>query len=356
MIVVMPILFHWLFRGCMGRALGTLAALLAIYGIIEAFDKARYLGRGLDAGLLIEYLALKTPFMISEFMPIIVLVAASIYITEISHHHELVALRAAGLGINKLMMPLLAVALLAAALSFTIGEWVTPVTNQRLDTIERVHIHHKADTRHGVQWLKDGNRFFRLTPLGNSQFAMIMLETDSNGSWKKRMDATRARYADGQWLLSDVHVSMPEADEGMRLYHRVTARIVSATSPDTADPPKPRHMQFFELGRYTRNLEQAGLSASTFAFAWHRKLAAPVACIIMVILAAALCMHMGSRIGASSWGMIGAIALGLIFYVFGNASYLLANSERLPAFYAAWLPDLFFGGIAGFLLLHREGK
>jgi len=351
----MPILFRWIFHGCMGRALATMIALLAIYGIIEAFDKARYLGRGLDTGLLIEYLALKTPFMISEFMPIIVLVAASIYITEISHHHELVAMRAAGLGINKLVTPLLAVALLAAALSFIIGEWITPVTNQRLDTIERVHIHHQKDTRHGIQWLKDGQRFFRLAPLGNNRFSLIMLETDEHGAWKKRIDAARARYVDGKWLLAGVNISMPVPDKGVRLLHRQRASIVSATSPDTADPPRPRHMRFLELGRYTRDLRQAGLSASAYVFAWNRKLAAPVACIIMVILATALCMHMGSRIGAASWGMIIAIALGLIFYVLGNASYLLASSERLPAFYAAWLPDLFFGGIAGFLLLHREG-
>jgi len=136
----MPILFRWIFAGCLSRSLATMAALLAIYVIIEAFDKARYLGNGLTPSLLIEYLLLKSPFMISEFMPIMILLAASIYLIELSHHQEIVAVRSAGLGINKLLTPLLSVAILGSLLSFAIGEWITPATNQRLDIIEQVHI------------------------------------------------------------------------------------------------------------------------------------------------------------------------------------------------------------------------
>ncbi|MDX8408114.1 MAG: LptF/LptG family permease, partial [Mariprofundaceae bacterium] len=215
----MPVLFRWIFTGCLKRALGTMAALLAIYAIIEAFDKARYLGRGLDAGLLIEYLLLKCPFMISEFMPIIVLIAASIYLVELSRHQEVVAVRAAGLGINKLLTPLLAVALLASVFSFTIGEWVTPATNARLDVIEQVHIQHKKPASHGVQWLKDGHRFFRLTPLDANQYSLMLLETDAQGGWKKRMDAARASFADGVWQLHDVYVSTPTASKTMHMQH-----------------------------------------------------------------------------------------------------------------------------------------
>jgi lipopolysaccharide export LptBFGC system permease protein LptF len=65
-------------------------------------------------------------------------------------------------------------------------------------------------------------------------------------------------------------------------------------------------------------------------------------------------MNMGSRLAARSFGLAAAIALGLMFYVFSNASGMLAGGERLPPAYAAWLPILFFGGIAGFLLMHRE--
>ncbi len=351
----MPVLFRWIFTGCLKRSLGTLGALLSIYAIIEAFDKARYLGHGLNASLLIEYLLLKCPFMISEFMPIIVLIAASIYLIELSHHQEIVAVRAAGLGINKLLTPLLAVALLASLFSFVIGEWISPATNQRLDVIEQVHIKHKQAAAHGVQWLKDDHRFFRLTPLGANQYSLMLLETDAQGVWKKRIDAARASFSNDTWQLNEVNISTSTPSKTMRMQHLKSMSIHSVAGPETAELPLPRHMHFFELYRYVRELRHAGLSSSQYNFALHRKLAAPMACLLMVILAAALCMQNNSRTGKASWGMMAAISLGLVFYVLGNASSLLAGGERLPAAYAAWLPNLVFGGLGLYLLLQREG-
>ncbi|HKI59662.1 MAG TPA: LptF/LptG family permease [Mariprofundaceae bacterium] len=352
----MPTLFRWLFYGFLGRAVGTMVALLAIYAIIEVFDKARYLGNGMTTTLLIEYLLLKTPYMISEFMPIILLVSASIYVSEISHHQELAALRAAGLGVNKLLLPLVSVGLLAALLNFAIGEWVTPTTNQRLDVIERVNIHNMPDQHRGIQWLKDGQHYYRLTPLTNGRFSMLMLETDAKGGWVRRIDAARAHYQNGTWILNNAHISRPSATEGMALEHQDRLSFRSNVGPDTADPPSPKHMQIVELARYAGNLERAGLAAGQFVLTLHQKLAAPLACLVMILLAVALSMNMGSRISATSKGLISAIVLGLIFYVLGNASSLLANGDKLPAAYAAWLPNLIFGGLAGFLILHREGK
>jgi len=352
----MPILFRWMFYGCLSRAAGTMFALLAIFLIIEVFDKSRYLGHGMNVPLLVEYLLLKTPFMISEFMPVILLIAVSIYITEISHHHEIVSMRAAGLGMEKIMTPILCVGLIGAGLMLAIGEWITPTTNSRLDVMERVIIHHQAPSHQGIQWLKDGNRFYQLTPLDDQTFKMMMLETNHKGIWTKRMDASHATFKNGQWLLQDVYISEPDKQEGMVLRHQKSVHFASKISPDTADPPSANHMTFMQLYKYTHNLQQAGLSSTSFAFTLHRKLAAPSACFVMVLLAMALTMNMGSRVSARSWGLASAITLGLLFYVLGNASGLLASSEQLPAPYAAWLPILFFGGITGFLLLHKEGK
>jgi len=351
----MPVIFRWIFAGCISRSLITMAGLLAIYAIIEAFDKARYIGHGMTGALVVEYLLLKAPFMISEFMPFIVLIAATVFLAELSRHHETVALGAAGLGVNKLLAPLLTAALLASIFSFVIGEWVAPVTNQRLDTIERVHIRHKKPSVQGIQWLKDERHFFRLSPLDKNQFAMMMLETDASGAWVRRIDARRAQFNDGHWRLTDVHISTPSKDKGMLLKHLPSMSIDSKSGPETAELPRPRHMTAVELYRYIKDLSHAGLSANSYSYTLHHKFSAPLACLIMVIMATALYPHAGNRSGGASWGVMLTIALGLVFYLLGNATFLLANSDHLSAAYAAWFPSLVFGGLSVFLLLKREG-
>ncbi|MDX8392518.1 MAG: LptF/LptG family permease [Mariprofundaceae bacterium] len=349
----MPALFRWIFLGCLNRIAATLLTLIAIFLIAEAFDKARFLGHGIDAGLLIEYLLLKIPFMISEFMPVIVLLAASIFLVELSRHQELVAMRAAGLGVNKVIVPLLIAASLAAFITFAIGEWVTPTTNQRLDKIDRVNIHHLADSRQGIQWLKDGQRFFRLQPLGNGQFHLIMLETDKQGHWKERLEAAKASFRDGYWHMENVSVSRPQSGD-MSLSHVAHQLLAANVGPKTADPPQPRHMRLLELNAYAHDLERAGLASAGFRFSLQRKLAVPFSCLIMIVLAVALCMHMGGRLGNASWGIAAAIGIGIGSYVLGTATQLLTLAGYLPAEFSAWLPNMLTLGFAGFLLLHRE--
>ncbi len=350
----MPALFRWIFLGCLGRIAATLAMLIAIFLIAEAFDKARYLGHGIDGALLVEYLILKIPFMISEFMPVVVLLATSILLIELSRHQELVAMRAAGLGVNKVLVPLMTAAAITALGTFIVSEWVTPATNQRLDKIERVNIHHLADTTQGVQWLKDGQRFFRLQALGNEMFRLTMLKTDAQGHWLERLEADRAYYQDGSWQMDSVYISHPDGDD-MNLTRQEHMSLAASVGPETADPPDPRHMRFFQLMRYAHDLERAGLAAAGFRFTLHRKLAVPLSCLIMVLLSIALCMHMGGRLGTASWGIIATLALGLGSYVMGTATQLLTMADYLPPGFSAWLPNMLVLGFAGFLLLHREG-
>jgi len=350
----MPCLFRWLFFGFLVRGFVSMSILLSVFLIIETFDKSRYLGRGMDTGLLVEYLILKTPFMISEFMPVILLLSAGVYVTELSRNREIMALRAAGLGINKIIIPLMAASCVAAFTSFAIGEWVTPVTNHRLDRIEQIHIHHRPDAISGIQWLREGYRLFRLTPLGEDQFKMAMFETDKNGHWLQRMESSHGYYSGGAWHLTNVSISRPNKGH-INYQHKDTLILPSTVGPNTAEPPSPRHMRLLELWQYQHDLAEAGLASSSYRFALNRKLAAPLACFIMVLLAIALCTNLGNRLPAQAAGLFAAVALGLIFYVLGNAGGLLSTGERLPASFAAWLPNMVFGGLAGFLLLHREG-
>jgi len=332
-----------------------MAMLLAIYLIIESFDKARYLGHGLTPHLMLEYMMMKIPFLISEFMPIIVLVGVSAYLIEISRHHEIVALRAAGLGTGTIIAPLLMIATLAAMLSFVIGEWIAPITNQRLDTIEQVNIRHQPGSKQGVQWLRDGHRFFRLKPLADNQFALTMIETDAHGHWLRRIDSPRASYHPPAWQMHDLKISSPTVQGGMTFETRKQLTLPSAVSPETTALPSPRHMDFLQLHRYIGDLEHAGLSAGAYRYALQRKFSAPLACLVMIFLAAALCIGVGDRNRNISVSLALSISLGLLFYIIGNTGHLLAGSERLPAAFAAWLPTLVFSGLATFLLLRNEG-
>ncbi|MDX8386942.1 MAG: LptF/LptG family permease [Ghiorsea sp.] len=353
----MTVLFRWIFVSSLLRIVAITIAVVAIFMIAESFDKARHLGQGLSFALLAEYLVLKIPLMISDFMPVIVLIGVAIYMTEISHHHELVAIRAAGIAIPVLLKPLLVAAACAGLFMFAIGEWVEPLTNERRAIIEKVNIERMQPAKHGVQWLRDEGSLLRLTPLQDNYFSLMMLRVGEQGEWVERIDAGKARYEEGKqaWYLEHVFVSQPDQIKDMLIEEVASMTIPTHLSPSTVVAPKPRDMQWFELYAFKKTLADAGLDSDTYEFQLHRKLAAPISCIIMVILAFSLCGNMGSRISANSKGLVIAISLGLIFYVFNNTIAVLVGSGKLPVVYAAWWPNILFLGVAGYLLLEKEG-
>ncbi len=350
----MPIIFHWIFSGCLKRSLSTLTALLAVYIIIETFDKTRFLGEDFTLPLLIEYLALKSPFMIAEFMPIVILVSTSLYLIDLSRHNEIIAIRAAGLGINKLVTPILSVSVLAGLLTFAIGQWVTPITNHQLQRIEKVHIKHLERPDQAVQWLKDGHRFVKITPLARNQYAVVILESDGRGHWLRKIESQKAIYNQEEWILHDVFISTPD-QTGLKVQQQDVMTLPSKAAPQATRPPEPDEMNLMQLRHYISSLEHAGLKVAAYAYAFHKKLAAPLACLFMALLAVALCVHVSNRTRAASWGLVTSISVGLLYYVAGNASGLLAVGDQLPPAFAAWLPNLVFGGLSVFLILHREG-
>ncbi|MDX8383772.1 MAG: LptF/LptG family permease, partial [Ghiorsea sp.] len=330
----MSVLFRWMFFSCLMRIAAITVAVIAIFLIAESIDKSRYLADGLTTALLAEYLLLKIPFIIADFMPVIVLIGAGLYMAETSHHHELAALRAAGIAMPTLLTPLLAAAACAAFFTFALGQWVEPVTNQRLSYINDVHIHQEQPKQHGIQWLRNETSFLRLTPLTNHYFSFMMLNTSPDGVWLQRIDASKAIYQQGTWHLEQAYISQPNANQGLNVKQHPTYTLNSQLSPDTIATPDPRDMQWQELRQFAADLATAGLESEKYTYQLHRKIASPLACLFMVMLAYSLCSNMGSRIAANSKGLITAIVVGIGFYIFNTAIGLLTDGGQLPATYA----------------------
>ena len=351
----MTVLFRWLFFSSLARIVAIAIAVILIFMLGESIDKARYLGDGMDVPLLAEYLILKSPFMISELMPVIVLIGVSIYILEVSHHHELVALQAAGITFVSILKPLLAAGAVFGALMFAAGEWLEPMVNHRLSYIERVNIDKEEVLQQGVQWLHEGDTFMRLTPLTQHYFSMLMVKRDEQGLWQERVDASKSSYADGQWHLEQVYLSKPNANNGFSTQYYPELQLASELSPQTVAAPDPRDMHWLELYRFEKALSGAGLESGSYLYRLHRKLAAPLSCLIMIILAYSLCASMGERVGAKSKGLLLAITTGVLYYVISSAIEVLATGGELPVVYAVWLPNILFLGLSGYLLLKKEG-
>jgi lipopolysaccharide export LptBFGC system permease protein LptF len=78
------------------------------------------------------------------------------------------------------------------------------------------------------------------------------------------------------------------------------------------------------------------------------RLAAPWTCLVVVFIA----IPFGAMPGRRNFffGVAGVIAISFIYFVIQRVSLTLGSVGDLPAWLAAWLPNLIFGGTGLFLM------
>jgi lipopolysaccharide export LptBFGC system permease protein LptF len=108
-------------------------------------------------------------------------------------------------------------------------------------------------------------------------------------------------------------------------------------------------MSFGELDRYIHDLGQSGFDTMRLRVQLNRKLAYPFITLIMSVLAIPFALSMGRR--GSLTGIAAAIGLAIAYWVVDGTFGAMGNVNMLPAFLAAWSPDLLFALVGGYLLL-----
>ncbi len=87
------------------------------------------IGKGLSAGLIIQILGLATAAMVPMALPLAVLLSSLMTFGNLGEHNELVAMKAAGISLTKIMKPLTYFAIATTIGAFLFSNYVLPVAN-----------------------------------------------------------------------------------------------------------------------------------------------------------------------------------------------------------------------------------
>jgi len=106
-----------------------LAAFTVIYLLVDFFERIdNFYEAGKSTSLAFQYFALRIPEIVEQLMPICILLAGILTLGLLSHQNELIALQAGGIGVHRIMMPILGAGFCAALAVMAAGQWLMPVT------------------------------------------------------------------------------------------------------------------------------------------------------------------------------------------------------------------------------------
>jgi LPS export ABC transporter permease LptG/LPS export ABC transporter permease LptF len=313
-----------------------------------------------------EYLFNLTPSMIYIITPLGVLVAVLVTFGVLTRTSELTAMKATGISLYRVMVPILVVAVLLAVALFIFDQSYLPGANRRQEVLRSVIKGKPAQTflRPDRKWIfgrqepgKPGrifyyqafdpehDRFANLTvfEFNPENFALSRRIFASNAHWEPQLhqwilEQGWERRFDGEAVSSYSQFSVenfPEIDEQPQYFKK--------------EAIQSQEMSFAELQRYIRDLGQSGFDTKRLSVQLNRKLADPLITLVMAVLAIPFALSMGKS--GSLTGIATAIGLAVAYWVVAGLFEALGVVNILPTLLAAWSPDLLFGLAGAYLLL-----
>jgi lipopolysaccharide export system permease protein len=332
-----------------------LAALLAVFTVLNLTEELRAVGHEWSVGRALGFVLLTLPSEAYGLFPAAALLGAVLGLGRLASDQELVALQAAGVSPLRLTRAAFLATVLLALVGVGFGELVAAPLSQRAHAGRALALSggHALSTTSGL-WLRDGSRFVNVGALRPDGSLSDVYQFDfANGRELTRFAYAQAAVAvDGAWQLHDVREST---------FHDETAtteRVATVPWRLGVEPSRvqslwlaPRDLSLAELARTIATLRARGQNPLTHEVAFWRRVSAPVYMGVMVLLAVPMVMVSGRAVRVGERAMLGAL-VGIGFQMaqemFTNAG-LVAG---LPPLAIAFVPAL--AAFAAVLVMFRR--
>jgi lipopolysaccharide export system permease protein len=332
------------------------AVLLAVFVFLfEAFTFFELLddiGRhGIPFLTVVEYFQYFTLYLMYNLAPLAGLMAVLVTLGVMSKNNEIVAIKASGVSLFRVALPLLLTGLALAATLLMLDETYLPYANQRQDALHNQIKGRPPQTyAHPQRWIFGENskiyNYDVFDPEQNLFGGLSVLELDpSDFHLRRRIFATRARWSEAQhvWVLEGGWIR-DFSDGTVAKFETFTA----AAPAELSEPPsyfnrevrQAFQMSLSELGSYIDGLHRAGFDVATLMVQWHKKMAYPLMAPVSMLLAIPFALLVGTR------GAIGGVALGVgigvAYWAIAALLEAMGGVGQLPPPLAGWSPDVIF--------------
>ena len=315
-------------------------------------------------GVPLSEVALLLVYLMPNFavitMPMALLMAVLLAFSRLSADSEIIAIKASGISLYRLLPPVMVLALLAYLLTAFNAVYLLPKSNVAFKEL----LYHVIQGRVNLS-LKE--------QVFNTSLPGLLIYIEKNDEKSGMLAGVMIQDERNPRDISTIFAKtglfeMEEKEEKMQLHlfdgsihqsrpqgiYRQVAFQEYALSVDLA-----KTMSSFEknetemsLAEIRQNLQKGGFNRKLtldMGIEQHRRFAVPFACFIFALVAMPLGIH--NRRSGKSAGFSLSIAVLLVYYIMQSFGKALAGKDLLPLAVAVWLPNFIFLSAGSYLFV-----
>ena len=307
------------------------------------------------------YMMNVVPGMLYLMTPLSVLIAVLVTFGLMQKANEVTAMKASGISIYRAAVPVLLLAAVLPLALFLFEQYYLPHANKRQDQLWNAIKGKPPQTylRPDRKWIFGQHStiyYYEFFDPDRDQFASIsVFEFDpATFEFTRRVYAARAHWAPElrKWIFEGgwERDFQGSAIRQYRTFDVATfAELSEAPSYFKKEVRQSSEMNYEELSRYIRDLQQSGFDVVRLRVQLQKKFAFPMITFVMAVLAIPFALSTGRR-GALA-GVATAIGIAVMYWVASGLFEAMGNVSQLPAALAAWAPDVIFGFAGGYMIL-----
>ncbi len=313
--------------------------------------------KGVRFDIILRFLLYSLPFSLMVTIPLSTLLAVLLAFLRLSGDNEIVVLKSAGIGLYRLLPPVILFCLWTYLVASYLVLYLVPYSNRayRNELLELAKV--SAD-------ISIKERIF------NNDFGQMVLYVsyiDVNQGWMRdifirdsrdtEMDnvviASRGRIATDKkkrvlvFELFDGVIDRVEETISFKRYD-LKLNLESSLSSQRLRAPDQFELGQEDLWTAINSFDKDDIRYHTYRLEAHKRFALPAACLVLGLIAVPLGLQGKNR--GRNWGIVMGLGVFLIYYFIFTAGLSFGETGYYPPMLAMWMPNLLIGGAAIFFL------
>ena len=296
------------------------------------------------------------------FFPMATLFAIMLLLVRLAKDNEMTILRASGISLTRIVIPIVIFALITSLFSYWINEKMVPWTSHVSQKLIMREIQKKPPPTivENVFFQDENDRYFYIKNIDSKRGLMSTIFLfELTDSYPRMITAKTAKWNKNVWVLENGYVQEFDGDGKVQFSsHFDVMRIFvdREVSSFYTDQKTPREMDTKELKNQIQTLDKGGISTRNLKVEYYMKTAEPGACVIFGLLGIGFCLTF-VRSGKDWWGVIFAVCAAVLtvgFYFFLVAiCRSLGNKGLIDPVVAAWLPNSLYLALSGVFITRQ---
>jgi lipopolysaccharide export system permease protein len=312
-----------------------------------------------DDGLLMigKYILARAPATLATFLPISLLLALLLSVTELSYRNEITAFWSIGLSPLRVIGMLAPLALLIGLVHFGIVDRLVPSAAPVLRAWGIADYGEKKLKLGETDpiWLRSGNDIMRAATANRDATRLsdvVIFRRDAKGILLEQIYAEAASLGPEGWVLQNTVSYGRESETPIRstqLAYKGSMRAAEAGSRSG----DPEEMTLNDLSYFIANDGFGIRPAYVYQTWWHKRISLIFVSLVMVALVVPLATRFRRGGGLGLLFALG-VGLGFAFFILDGIALSVGELGVVFPWLAAWLPVLVFSLIALYLLSKSE--